>query len=108
LIHHLAAYQGITHHTALANLVPPGLELGFDQRDNAGRWIEDTQDRRQDQTQRDERHIHNREQRPFRQRFEGARVRALHDHHPGIAAQSVVQLAVANVDGVHPLGATLE
>src|SRR5207245_5808912 len=52
--------------------------------------------------------VDDRQVRHLRKLCEVADVSALHGHHAWVAAQAVVQLAIANIDGVHAPGAPRE
>src|SRR2546422_105736 len=71
---------------------------------------EHAEHRGQDLLQRDERDVDDRERRLLAEdpRVERPRVGLLHDHHAGVLAQLGVELAHADVHGVHAGGAALE
>jgi hypothetical protein len=94
--------------TTLADLVAAGLELRLDQRHDRRGRRHHPEHGRQRQAQRDERDVDRGQVGRLRQGFEPAHVGALHDHHARVAAQSVVELAVAHVERVHPARAALE
>src|SRR5690606_35153678 len=91
-------YSLILDDTALANILFAGLELGFDKRDDIRLRCKPALDDRQQQSQRYKRSINYNQIDRISQFFEVARIGALHDDHPRILTQGVIQLTITHIN----------
>ena len=93
---------------AVPDALAPGLELRLHERDDrAARRRQARRHGPEDEAQRDERHVDDRERGvlPDRARVEVARVDAVVDHDAPVAGEPVVELPPPDVDGVDARGA---
>jgi len=105
---HLLVCSWVLDHAPLPDLAPPRLELRLDQRDDLAARDQPARHRRQDEAQRDERHIDRRQPNRLGEFAQGSGVLAFHEHHPRIVPQPPVQLPVADIDRINPVGAVLQ
>ena len=107
----LAVDRGVAH-DAVVGPAAAGLELGLDERhDVTGRCrAERGQDRRQDQPERDERHVDRRDGDRFGKRRGRERpgVGPLHRDHPGIASERLGELSTTDIERIDPARTALE
>ena len=103
----------VSHDAALADFGAAGLELRLHQDDHVAAGVEERWDDREDETQRDERHVDRDDGEDARVWWkligsQRSRVHALDDGHSRVAAQLPIELAVADVEGDHAPRAALE
>src|SRR4051812_12043323 len=108
LVYDAPSHFGIAHDTPLPHVGASGLELRLHEYDGLPARRAEAQNRRQREPNRDERDVADRELRGERELGQRARVRSLEHRHARIGAQTRVQLAVADVDGDDPRGASLK
>ena len=99
----------VSHDAALPDFCAAGLELRFHQDDHVAAGVEERWDDREDETQRDERHVDRDDAEDARVWWklignQRSRVHALDDGHSRVAAQPPIELAVADSveDGTIP------
>ena len=108
--HHALVHGGIQHEPAAANLVASRLELRLDQRHHVRTGAEQRRNRREDQAQRDERHVDGDDIHRTRQMRgqQVARVHPFDDEDARVVAQPPVELPMSHVERDDVVGATLQ
>ena len=101
--------QGVLHQTALADMGSPDLELRLRQQQRVAARPQPPCKMHQRTGERDERQIGHQQVETARWRASGQRragefanMQSFQRHHACVAAQPIVQLAVANVESDHP------
>src|SRR5581483_6958187 len=108
LAEHPAVRVRVADDSALADVRPPGLELGLDENERAPAGRGERERRRQRLPHRDERDVADDEVGRVWKLLEAARVRALEHGHARVGAQARVELAVADVERDHVRRPALE
>jgi hypothetical protein len=98
----------VANNAAPADLVPLRLKLRFNQRDDARTRHQQPPQRLQNLCERDERYINGRQIDELRECRQIASVGSFHHDHAGVLAETVVDLAVADIHGIYPRSAVLQ